>query len=76
LDLIVKKGWDPIYGARPMKRFLEKSIVTEISRMVVSGNLKENNTLHISARKGEKFDFAVSENTVELSPNKKQRASN
>jgi ATP-dependent Clp protease ATP-binding subunit ClpB len=77
LDLIVRAGWDPIYGARPMKRYLEKNIVTELSRMVVSGQLHEHCTVHISAS-GEKFNFAVSENIEKdgsPAPAKKLRSS-
>lgn len=76
LNLIVKAGWDPIYGARPMKRYLEKNIVTEISRMVVSGKLHEHCTVHISAQ-DDKFNFAVSENAEKdaaPAPAKKLRA--
>ena len=40
LEFVVQKAYDPKYGARPMKRYLEKNMVTHLSRMVLSGELR------------------------------------
>jgi ATP-dependent Clp protease ATP-binding subunit ClpB len=39
LDFIVHESYDPTYGARPMKRYIEKQLVTKLSTMVLSGEL-------------------------------------
>ena len=44
---ILQKSYDPAYGARPVRRFIEKTIVTELSRMLVSGTLREHSDLHL-----------------------------
>ena len=35
IDVILRDAYDPLYGARPIRRFLEKKIVTELSRMIL-----------------------------------------
>ena len=38
-DLIVDGGFDPVYGARPIKRFIENNIETDIGRRIIKGDL-------------------------------------
>jgi len=49
IDLILKKAYDPVYGARPIVRFIEKVIGTELSKMIVSERLVNHSTVTISA---------------------------
>eukprot|EP01087_Luapelamoeba_hula_P021069 TRINITY_DN729_c3_g1_i1.p1 TRINITY_DN729_c3_g1~~TRINITY_DN729_c3_g1_i1.p1 ORF type:complete len:891 (-),score=194.26 TRINITY_DN729_c3_g1_i1:593-3265(-) len=49
LDLILERAYDPQYGARPLRRYIEKNVVTQISREIISGNLPEHSMLHIGA---------------------------
>jgi ATP-dependent Clp protease ATP-binding subunit ClpB len=44
LDYIVKEGWNPEYGARPVKRFIQKQIETELGRQMVKGIISEGDT--------------------------------
>ena len=39
LDWIARVAYDPNYGARPLRRFLEQKIVTQLSRMILTGQL-------------------------------------
>jgi len=55
---IAKSSWDPIYGARPMRRYLEKHIVTEISKMILMGDLTEGGSCHVSVQ-GNQLIFKV-----------------
>merc|ERR1711976_270714 len=48
---ILKEVYNPQYGARPLRQFIEKRIVTEISRMILQGSLPQNATITISAPK-------------------------
>jgi len=45
---ILKQAYDPVYGARPLKRFLEKNIVTHLSRVIISGELSDNSQIKIT----------------------------
>ncbi|KAK9913499.1 hypothetical protein M0R45_037313 [Rubus argutus] len=47
LDYIMDKSYDPVYGARPIRRWLEKKVVTELSRMLVGEELDENSTAKV-----------------------------
>ncbi|KAJ0960012.1 hypothetical protein J5N97_000223 [Dioscorea zingiberensis] len=49
LNYIMDKSYDPAYGARPIRRWLEKKVVTELSRMLVGEEMDENSTVYIDA---------------------------
>ncbi|MFZ2655054.1 MAG: ATP-dependent chaperone ClpB [Victivallales bacterium] len=56
---LAKCGFDPVYGARPLKRVIVREIETPVSRMIVSGELPEKGALKIDAGKdGLKFSVA------------------
>jgi ATP-dependent Clp protease ATP-binding subunit ClpB len=44
LDYIVTEGWNPEYGARPVKRFVQKYVETELGRLIVKGTIGEGDT--------------------------------
>jgi ATP-dependent Clp protease ATP-binding subunit ClpB len=52
LDLALQQAYDPVYGARPLKRYLEKHIVTQLSRMLIAGSLSDNSLVRITAKNG------------------------
>ncbi|MDR7869757.1 MAG: ATP-dependent chaperone ClpB [Tissierellaceae bacterium] len=52
-DIILNKSYSIQYGARPVKRFLQKELETNISRMIISGTLKDKDTINIVADDGE-----------------------
>lgn len=54
LDFIVHNGWDPEYGARPVKRFIQKEIETELGRLMIKGLLGEGDTALVDSD-GEKL---------------------
>ncbi|CAJ2669531.1 unnamed protein product [Trifolium pratense] len=49
LDYILAQSYDPVYGARPIRRWLEKNVVTELSRMLIMEEIDENTTVYIDA---------------------------
>jgi ATP-dependent Clp protease ATP-binding subunit ClpB len=49
---LAKAGFDPVYGARPLKRIITREVETPISRMLVSGKIKEGDTVNISLKDG------------------------
>ena len=58
IEYIIKVGFSPQYGARPMKRFLEQKVVTDISRAIIAGNLKEKGKIIIDC-KDDKLDVQI-----------------
>ena len=52
-ELILRRSYSIKYGARPVKRFLQKYIETEISVMIIKGNLKDNDTILIDVENEE-----------------------
>ncbi len=52
-DLIVDKGYDVTYGARPLKRYIEANIETLVARTILSGSLKQGDTIVVDAEDGE-----------------------
>ena len=51
-DYIAKAGFDPVYGARPIRRFIQDSVENELSTLLLSGRLSEGSTIHISMENG------------------------
>ncbi|KAK2634359.1 hypothetical protein Ddye_029151 [Dipteronia dyeriana] len=49
LDIVLAESYDPVYGARPIRRWLEKKVVTELSRMLLREEIDENSTVYIDA---------------------------
>jgi ATP-dependent Clp protease ATP-binding subunit ClpB len=48
-EFIAKSAYDPIYGARPLKRYLQREIETKLARELIAGNIKTNDTITIEA---------------------------
>jgi len=57
-DAILQAGYDPAYGARPLARTCESSVVTELSRLVVAGELPRGCTVSITATPARKLHRA------------------
>mmetsp|Transcript_14655 Transcript_14655/g.57512 ORF Transcript_14655/g.57512 Transcript_14655/m.57512 type:complete len:880 (+) Transcript_14655:40-2679(+) len=53
LQVILEKAYNPAYGARPLRRYIEKVVGTSISKLIIRGTLLEGMVLQVSARDGE-----------------------
>ncbi len=49
---IVEEGFDPVYGARPLKRFIQHHFETQLARSLVSGEITDGHTVHAELNKG------------------------
>jgi ATP-dependent Clp protease ATP-binding subunit ClpB len=59
-DWLADKGYDPAYGARPLKRVIQKSVQDPLSELILSGRIKDGERVVISADKqGLSFNGAV-----------------
>ncbi len=51
-DWLAEKGWDPAYGARPLKRVIQRSVQDPLAEMILAGDVRDGSTVKISAGKG------------------------
>lgn len=52
-DFIIERGYDVMYGARPLKRFIQSHVETLIAKKIIAGSLRPKSTLVISCDGGE-----------------------
>ncbi|MEA2987823.1 MAG: ATP-dependent Clp protease ATP-binding subunit ClpB, partial [Alphaproteobacteria bacterium] len=50
-EWLAEKGWDPAYGARPLKRVIQKSVQDPLAEMILAGTVKDGDKVVISADK-------------------------
>ncbi len=50
-DWLAEKGWDPAYGARPLKRVIQKSVQDPLAEMILAGTVKDGEKVVLSATK-------------------------
>jgi ATP-dependent Clp protease ATP-binding subunit ClpB len=47
LDYLVEKGYDRVYGARPLKRYIQRNLETALAKAIISGDVVENSAVNI-----------------------------
>jgi len=52
VDYFAKMGFDPQFGARPIKRVIQKNMLNELSKMILDGKVDKNSEIAIDARDG------------------------
>ncbi len=57
LDWLAQLGYDPQYGARPLKRVLQRRILNELSKAILSGAVKKDSNILISLDNKQQFVF-------------------
>jgi ATP-dependent Clp protease ATP-binding subunit ClpB len=61
-EWLAEKGWDPAYGARPLKRVIQKFVQDPLAEMILSGQVKDGEKVVISAgKKGLTFNGQVAQ---------------
>jgi ATP-dependent Clp protease ATP-binding subunit ClpB len=51
-DYILDEAYNPVYGARPLRRFIEKELAVQLSRLIVSEELPSHSHVTVDARNG------------------------
>ncbi|MEM6354519.1 MAG: ATP-dependent chaperone ClpB, partial [Pseudomonadota bacterium] len=51
-DWLADKGYDPVYGARPLKRVVQKALQDPLAELILGGRLKDGETLKVGVRDG------------------------
>ncbi|MBP9221520.1 MAG: hypothetical protein KBF42_09050, partial [Chitinophagales bacterium] len=53
INWLAEEGFDPQFGARPLKRVIQKEIVNELSKKILSGEVKSDDTIVVDEKGGE-----------------------
>ncbi len=53
LDLIAERGYDPVYGARPLKRVIDKDLADRLAMGILSGSIAEGDNVKVTVSDGE-----------------------
>jgi ATP-dependent Clp protease ATP-binding subunit ClpB len=52
-DVLAEAGWDPAYGARPLKRALQRLVENPLAQRLLEGDFSEGDTIRVDAEDGE-----------------------
>ncbi len=52
-EWVAEKGYDPVFGARPLKRFLQRHLETRLARALIAGEVAEDSTVSFKVKNGE-----------------------
>jgi len=52
-ELIAREGYDPVYGARPLRRFIQRDVETRIGRALLAGQITDGSTIVVDAENDE-----------------------
>jgi ATP-dependent Clp protease ATP-binding subunit ClpB len=68
-EVVARQGYDPVYGARPLRRYIQREVETRIGRALIAGQIEDGATITVDAQGGElvvRWDaVAVEEERVE-----------
>jgi ATP-dependent Clp protease ATP-binding subunit ClpB len=51
-DLVGERGYDPVYGARPLKRFIQRELETRIGREIIAGTIDDGDRITVDVKDG------------------------
>lgn len=57
LDRLAQLGFDPQYGARPLKRVLQREILNELSKQILAGKIHKDSVIYIDLKNEVEFEF-------------------
>jgi ATP-dependent Clp protease ATP-binding subunit ClpB len=73
MDLLAEMGYDPQFGARPLKRVLQREVTNELSKRVISGEFSAGDTIYVEAQKDKLlFSKKLSEKVEKNEEDKKE----
>ena len=52
-DYMVEHGYDPAYGARPVKRLLQRDLVNQLAKAILDGTVRKDSSIRVDAANGE-----------------------
>ncbi len=67
-DWLAEKGWDPAYGARPLKRVIQRNVQDPLAEMILAGGVRDGDQVAISADGGVLTFNGAPPHTAEIEP--------
>ena len=64
MDLLIEEGYDPAYGARPLKRVIQQRVIDPLALQIIQNEVRDGNLLLVDA-KDDELTFTVTESAVE-----------
>jgi ATP-dependent Clp protease ATP-binding subunit ClpB len=59
IDFIAEAGYDPVYGARPLKRVIQRELDTTLAKMILKGTCKEGDQILVKVGDTERLEFVI-----------------
>ncbi len=56
-DVLAKEGFDPIYGARPLRRVIERKIESPLANMIIEDEISEGDLVIVDSKDGETLEI-------------------
>ena len=53
LQWLANRGYDPVYGARPLKRVIQRSLQNPLATLILEGRIKDGDTVEVTVENGE-----------------------
>ncbi len=57
LERLSKLGYDPQFGARPLKRVMQRELLNELSKQILSGKVNKDSVIFVELKEGTEFEF-------------------
>jgi ATP-dependent Clp protease ATP-binding subunit ClpB len=64
MDLLIEEGYDPAYGARPLKRVIQQRVIDPLALQIIQNEVRDGDLLLVDA-KDDELTFTVTESAVE-----------
>ena len=66
-DFLIEKGFDPVYGARPLKRTIARFLEDSLAQEIIAGHFKEGSSITVDAEK-DRLVFRLADAPATASP--------
>ena len=53
MQWLANRGYDPVYGARPLKRVIQRSLQNPLATLILEGRIKDGDTVKVTVEGGE-----------------------
>jgi ATP-dependent Clp protease ATP-binding subunit ClpB len=65
-DYLANRGYDPVYGARPLKRAIQQEVETPLAQQIIAGTVRDGAHVYVDVKPGGGLDFEVVEAASEV----------
>jgi ATP-dependent Clp protease ATP-binding subunit ClpB len=57
IDFLAEVGYDPVFGARPLKRAIQRELETQIAKAILRGEFQDGDTIFVDVSENERLEF-------------------